>query len=86
MSPTILQNKTPREFSTFRVQDSVHPITALSQPQRLPCPTAGRRHTAPSCPCLWVSTGKIPSLHICKGCPIPPVHLPPHSSLTSPFA
>lgn len=78
MSLTIRQNKTPRGLSTFHVQDSVHPITAPSQPQRLLCPTAGRKHRAPTCPCLWVSAGKTPSLHICKGCPSPPAHLPPY--------
>lgn len=36
MYPTIPQNKTPRGFSTFHVQDSVHPITAPAPKAVLP--------------------------------------------------
>lgn len=59
MSPTILQNETAGGFSTFQVQDSVHPITAPSRHPRLPFPTAGRRHRAPTCPHPWSPQGKL---------------------------
>lgn len=77
MSPTILQNETAGGFSTFQVQDSVHPITAILAPKAA-FPHGWEEAQSSNLSPSMVPTGETPSLHIFKGCPRPPAHFPPH--------